>query len=284
MRPFTDGYAVLRPHLEYIQIKDALAADGTVTVGRATATASSSRPSGRCATTASTGSSRWNRTSADVHALGGFSGPELFTRAHAAFTELLRPKESSTHEQRRTGPHRPAQVRHRRRRRHRQAARQGDHRAGRPGRAGRRRRRRPRPAPRRWPPSAAAGPTPRWPTRWPAEQIDVVVVCTPDRAPRRGRHRGAGRRQARDHREAGRGDGREDRRDHRGPARGRARWSRSSRSTGSTRPPRSPSRPSRPASSAGSPPASRRSTGGAARATTTPATGAAPGSSTAAAR
>ena len=25
----------------------------------------------------------------DVHALGGFSGPELFTRAHAAFTDLL---------------------------------------------------------------------------------------------------------------------------------------------------------------------------------------------------
>ena len=30
VRPYTDGYAVLRPHLEYMQIKDALAADGTV--------------------------------------------------------------------------------------------------------------------------------------------------------------------------------------------------------------------------------------------------------------
>src|SRR5690349_7412023 len=30
VRPYTDGYAILRPHVEYIQIKDALAADGTV--------------------------------------------------------------------------------------------------------------------------------------------------------------------------------------------------------------------------------------------------------------
>src|SRR4051795_9635030 len=30
VRPYTDGYAMLRPHLEYIQIKDARAADGTV--------------------------------------------------------------------------------------------------------------------------------------------------------------------------------------------------------------------------------------------------------------
>ena len=56
----------------------------------ATATARSSRPSARCATTASTGSSPSSRTWTTVHALGGFSGPELFRRAWQAFTDLLK--------------------------------------------------------------------------------------------------------------------------------------------------------------------------------------------------
>ncbi len=30
VRPYTEGYQILRPHVEYVQIKDALAADGTV--------------------------------------------------------------------------------------------------------------------------------------------------------------------------------------------------------------------------------------------------------------
>ena len=30
IRPYTDGYAALRPHLEYLQVKDALLADATV--------------------------------------------------------------------------------------------------------------------------------------------------------------------------------------------------------------------------------------------------------------
>jgi sugar phosphate isomerase/epimerase len=88
IRPYTDGYAVLRPHLEYVQIKDALAADGTVV-------------------TAGNGDGEVARTmralrhdgfdgffSLEPHlsigtATGGFSGPDLFRSAHKAFTDLL---------------------------------------------------------------------------------------------------------------------------------------------------------------------------------------------------
>src|SRR6185437_801605 len=55
VRPFTDGYAKLRPYSEYLQVKEARAADGTVV------------PAG---------------------ALGGFSGPYEFGRAARAFAKL----------------------------------------------------------------------------------------------------------------------------------------------------------------------------------------------------
>ncbi|MFL5901300.1 MAG: sugar phosphate isomerase/epimerase family protein [Solirubrobacterales bacterium] len=88
VRPYTDGYAVLRPHVEYVQIKDALAADGTVV-------------------TAGKGDGEVARTiralrhdgfdgffSLEPHlrtgtATGGFSGPELFRRAWQDFTDML---------------------------------------------------------------------------------------------------------------------------------------------------------------------------------------------------
>ncbi len=89
VRPYTDGYAVLRPHLEYVQIKDALAADGSVV-------------------TAGKGDGEVARTlralrhdgfdgffSLEPHlsagtATGGFSGPELFRHAWQDFTDLLK--------------------------------------------------------------------------------------------------------------------------------------------------------------------------------------------------
>ena len=88
VRPFTEGYASLRPHLEYMQIKDAHAADGTVTVagdgdGQLVETIRALREDGF------DGFFSLEPHLGDVHALGGFSGPELFTRAHAAFTGLL---------------------------------------------------------------------------------------------------------------------------------------------------------------------------------------------------
>jgi sugar phosphate isomerase/epimerase len=88
VRPFTEGYAALRPHLAYMQIKDAHAADGSVTVagdgdGQLVETIRALREDGF------DGFFSLEPHLGDVHALGGFSGPELFTRAHTAFTGLL---------------------------------------------------------------------------------------------------------------------------------------------------------------------------------------------------
>lgn len=88
VRPFTEGYALLRPHLEYVQIKDARQADGSVTVagdgdGQLIETVRALRADGF------DGFFSLEPHLGDVHALGGFSGPELFTRAHSAFTGLL---------------------------------------------------------------------------------------------------------------------------------------------------------------------------------------------------
>jgi sugar phosphate isomerase/epimerase len=89
VRPYTEGYDILRPHVEYIQIKDALAADGSVV-------------------TAGNGDGEVLRTiralrhdgfdgffSLEPHlsmggTLGGFSGPELFRRAWRDFTDMLK--------------------------------------------------------------------------------------------------------------------------------------------------------------------------------------------------
>jgi sugar phosphate isomerase/epimerase len=89
VRPYTDGYAMLRRHVEYIQIKDAIAADGTVV-------------------TAGNGDGELAQTvralshdgfdgffSLEPHlslgfATGGFSGPELFQQAWRDFTDLLK--------------------------------------------------------------------------------------------------------------------------------------------------------------------------------------------------
>jgi len=88
VRPYSEGYALLRPHLEYIQIKDAHAADGSVVVagegdGEVAATIRQLREDGF------DGFFSLEPHLADTDALGGFSGPELFTRAWKAFTDLL---------------------------------------------------------------------------------------------------------------------------------------------------------------------------------------------------
>jgi sugar phosphate isomerase/epimerase len=88
VRPYTDGYARLRPYLEYVQIKDALFETGQVV------------PAGQ-------GDGEIDRTiralygdgfegffSMEPHlaqagAFRGFSGPELFAKATRAFTGLL---------------------------------------------------------------------------------------------------------------------------------------------------------------------------------------------------
>jgi sugar phosphate isomerase/epimerase len=89
VQPYTDGYAILRPHLEYVQIKDALAADGTVVTagkgdGEVARTIRALRHDGfdgffSLEPHLSTGS-----------ATGGFSGPDLFRRAWQDFTDMLK--------------------------------------------------------------------------------------------------------------------------------------------------------------------------------------------------
>jgi sugar phosphate isomerase/epimerase len=87
-RPYADGYRMLRPYLEYIQIKDALLDTGRVV------------PAGA-------GDGQVRETIAALHAdgydgffslepdlaeasnVGGFSGPDLFAAAHRAFVDLL---------------------------------------------------------------------------------------------------------------------------------------------------------------------------------------------------
>ena len=88
VRPYTEGYAILRPHLEYVQIKDALAADGTVVPagegdGEVAQTIRALRHDGF------DGFFSLEPHLAAGHATGGFSGPDLFRRAWQAFTDLL---------------------------------------------------------------------------------------------------------------------------------------------------------------------------------------------------
>jgi sugar phosphate isomerase/epimerase len=88
VRPFTDGYAMLRPYIDYLQVKDAVAATGEVV------------PAGE-------GDGQLRETLAALHddgyagfaslephldeafELGGFSGPTAFGQAARAFAGLL---------------------------------------------------------------------------------------------------------------------------------------------------------------------------------------------------
>lgn len=86
-RPFDDGYALLRPHLEYLQVKDALSATGEVTPagdgdGQVFETLTALRDDGY------TGFASLEPHLTDVNALGGFSGPAAFGTAGRAFRAL----------------------------------------------------------------------------------------------------------------------------------------------------------------------------------------------------
>ena len=89
VQPFTDGYPMLRPHVTYIQIKDALAADGEVVVagagdGQVVTTIRALRDDGF------DGFFSLEPHLGAVDSTGAFSGPELFTSAWQAFTDILR--------------------------------------------------------------------------------------------------------------------------------------------------------------------------------------------------
>jgi sugar phosphate isomerase/epimerase len=88
VRPFTDGYAALRPYLDYLQVKDAVAATGAVVPaghgdGELRETLTALRDDGY------TGFASLEPHLDDAFELGGFSGPASFGDAARAFAGLL---------------------------------------------------------------------------------------------------------------------------------------------------------------------------------------------------
>ena len=89
VKPYTEGYADLRPHTVYIQIKDALFADASVVVagagdGEVAETIRALREDGF------DGFFSLEPHLGTQNALGGFSGADLWIQAHTAFTDILR--------------------------------------------------------------------------------------------------------------------------------------------------------------------------------------------------
>ncbi len=87
--PFDAGWAMLRPHIVYMQIKDAIADTGAVVPagegdGQLRATVAALAADGF------DGFFSLEPHLGSAHALGGFSGPDLWRSAHRAFTGLLR--------------------------------------------------------------------------------------------------------------------------------------------------------------------------------------------------
>lgn len=92
VRPFTDGFAALRPHIEYLQIKDAVMATREIVPtgmgdGEIPETVRALRDDGF------DGFFSMEPHLAHAGAGGGFSGAELFGKATTAFTDLLKTEE-----------------------------------------------------------------------------------------------------------------------------------------------------------------------------------------------
>ncbi|TFB67515.1 sugar phosphate isomerase/epimerase [Cryobacterium sp. Hz9] len=88
VKPFTEGYAKLRPYLEYLQVKDARMSDQQVTPagegdGEIQQTINALRDDGF------DGFASLEPHLADTHQLGGFSGPVAFGVAGRAFDRML---------------------------------------------------------------------------------------------------------------------------------------------------------------------------------------------------
>jgi sugar phosphate isomerase/epimerase len=91
-RPYEEGYEALRPYVEYVHVKDALAGSGTVVPagegdGEIRETISALRASGF------DGFFSLEPHLASSGTYSGFSGPALFSRAAGAFKNLLRQQE-----------------------------------------------------------------------------------------------------------------------------------------------------------------------------------------------
>ncbi|WP_166998030.1 sugar phosphate isomerase/epimerase family protein [Paramicrobacterium fandaimingii] len=86
--PHDEGYAMLRPYLDYLQVKDAVAATGGVVPagegdGQVLKTITALKDDGY------TGFASLEPHLDEAHALGGFSGPAAFGQAARAFAGLL---------------------------------------------------------------------------------------------------------------------------------------------------------------------------------------------------
>lgn len=87
VKPYTDGYTLLRPYLEYLQVKDALSGTGEVVPagegdGELNATIAALKADGYA------GFASLEPHLASAHELGGFSGPVAFGAAARAFASL----------------------------------------------------------------------------------------------------------------------------------------------------------------------------------------------------
>lgn len=87
VRPFTDGYAMLREHVEYLQVKDAVMATGTV-VPAGEGDGELRETIAALQTDGFSGFASLEPHLAEQHELGGFSGPAAFGRAARAFRTL----------------------------------------------------------------------------------------------------------------------------------------------------------------------------------------------------
>ncbi|MCL2515438.1 MAG: sugar phosphate isomerase/epimerase [Microbacteriaceae bacterium] len=88
VKPFTEGWGILSPYVDYLQVKDALAATGDVVPagegdGELLATVTALRDAGYA------GFASLEPHLAAGFSLGGFSGPAAFGRAARAFARLL---------------------------------------------------------------------------------------------------------------------------------------------------------------------------------------------------
>ena len=89
VRPYREGYASLRPYIEYVHVKDAISGSNTVVPagegdGQLPETLSALQASGF------DGYFSLEPHLASAGTFSGFSGPELFRKAAGAFKELLR--------------------------------------------------------------------------------------------------------------------------------------------------------------------------------------------------
>lgn len=87
VRPFTDGWASLRPHLEYLQVKDAIAATGEV-VPAGEGDGELRETIAALASDGYAGFASLEPHLAEAGAMAGFSGPAEFGRAARAFRGL----------------------------------------------------------------------------------------------------------------------------------------------------------------------------------------------------